>query len=68
MAALEFSSKPRRPRRAVWPIGGEGWTLPALTLPTQPNPTPYPSRPVVHVISEAAGSSVFHSLHWAALK
>lgn len=55
------ASKQHRTRRSVWPIGEEGWTLPALTSPTWPDPPHqpptqcpaphhYPTPPIVHFI------------------
>lgn len=39
------ASKLRGPRQLVWPIGEEGWTLPALTSPTSPPPNSAPQPP-----------------------
>lgn len=39
------ASKLHRTRWSVWPIGEEGWTLPALTSPTCPDPSPPINHP-----------------------
>lgn len=48
------ASKQGRPRRPLRPIGEEGWTLPALTSPTSPNPAPrpQPTPTLTHSFSE----------------
>ncbi|KAI9524705.1 hypothetical protein NQZ68_016714 [Dissostichus eleginoides] len=44
MAVVEFCPlqgfKAAQDSCPIWPIGEEGWTLPALTSPTFPNPPP----------------------------
>lgn len=56
------ASKLHRTRWPVWPIGEEGWTLPALTSPTFPNPPP-----TTHPVScSSSPHRPFHpSIEWS---